>query len=196
MVDEWQNIRGHSFSTFERDPGRRLMRWAEMKFEMRSAITNDDPLSSAAAAAGRFSSPSVPEDSRRVNTNRPPSFFPSPSPSPRPPPPPPIPVLDRRRLHYYRRHRHLRRRQRQQEHSLLFHLSAKLVHEVNTESGREGGLIQSPPPRRRPSAPPSKFTRITATAAAALIAVPSSFRSHGKRRTENQLRAELERCDC
>ena len=141
MVDEWQNIRGHSFSTFERDPGRRLMRWAEMKFEMRSAITNDDPLSSAAAAAGRFSSPSVPEDSRRVNTNRPPSFFPSPSPSPRPPPPPPIPVLDRRRLHYYRRHRHLRRRQ--QEHSLPFHLSIRKTCPRSKHRERERGRIDS-----------------------------------------------------
>ena len=87
------------FPTFERGPRWRLGRWGEMKFKMRSGRTNDDSLSSA----GRPSASSVPENSRRVNTNRPSVFRPS-------PPRPPIPVLGRhrrRRPRYYHRLRHL-----------------------------------------------------------------------------------------
>ena len=131
------------FPTFERGPRWRLGRWAEMKFKMRSGRTNDDSLSSA----GRPSASSVPENSRRVNTNRPSVFRPSPSPPPRPPRPP-IPVLGRhrRRPRYYHRLRHLppRRQGRQGsegQHSLLSNLSAKLVHEVNTKRAR--GRIDS-----------------------------------------------------
>ena len=125
------------FPTFERGPRWRLGRWAEMKFKMRSGRTNDDSLSSA----GRPSASSVPENSRRVNTNRPSVVRSS-------PPRPPIPVLGRhrRRPRYYHRLRHLppRRQGRQGsggQHSLLSNLSAKLVHEVNTKRAR--GRIDS-----------------------------------------------------
>ena len=158
-----------------------------MKFKMRSGRTNDDSLSSA----GRPSASSVPENSRRVNTNRPSVVRPSPSHPPRPPRPP-IPVLGRhrrrRRPRYYDRLRHLppRRPGRQGsggQHSLLSNLSAKLVHEVNTKRARGRIDSISSSSSVRPSGPslsPSKFTRITATA---LIAVPSSssWRSHGGR---------------